>query len=67
MWREFLVPKLLGLRGPAYVRKGQWAVVDAQGQRSTISSPWTVNDWWPMVNVHFVILAFEVMSGFFFF
>ena len=43
-----LVSKFLG----ACARKGQWAVVDAQGQWSTISGQWSMNDECPMVNVH---------------
>ena len=37
MWCENVVPELLGVRRPACARKGQWAVVDAQGQWSTVN------------------------------
>ena len=58
MWRENLMPDLLGVRRAAHARKGQWAVVDAQGQWSTISGQWAVNDECSMVNVHPDMLAF---------
>ena len=52
MWRENIVPKLLGVGRSAYPRNGQWAVVDAQSQRSVSG-----NDECPMVNVHPDVLA----------
>ena len=56
-WRENIVPKLLGVRRPAFAGKEQWAVVHAQGQWST------VNDQRSMVSercVHPDILACRV-------
>ena len=53
MWRESFVPELLGVRRLASGRTGQWTVVDAQGQRSTINGHWSVNDACSIVKVHF--------------